>query len=378
MTSARQLSEIESVRGIAALLVCIYHIPMWQPDLFNIPFIRSSHVMVELFFVLSGFVICRAYGERLTSWQALGRFQWLRFGRLYPVHLLFLGFWLAVEFAKFWLTANTSIDSPNTQPFGQNSVGALIEQLFLVQSLGFSNHATTFNFPAWSISTEFYTYLIFGLLALLIPRQRVGASALLILGCLGLLVFWADGIGTFDKMLRCLAGFFIGCLAYEGLKQAEQAGHKPWPAILLALSLVSILVFLWIKPADRRFDLLIFPLTAGLLACVVLCREGFVNRWLRHKLLLKLGLISYSVYMGHVSVIWTVTQFFRVVLRRSEVVMANGQSVPVLSAAEAAAAYGFVIVATLLLASLVYRLIENPARMWSRQVAWSGIATRTS
>ncbi|WP_457832877.1 acyltransferase family protein, partial [Staphylococcus aureus] len=142
-----------------ALLVVFYHIPNWNP-LFDIGIVRSGYLMVHLFFVLSGFVIYNAYAARIDSAQDLMRFQFLRFGRLYPVHLLFLLVYVLFEVAKYVGQARLGIVSPNSQPFRENSVTALVQQIFLVQAIGPSGHPTSFNTPAWSISVEFYTYLI--------------------------------------------------------------------------------------------------------------------------------------------------------------------------------------------------------------------------
>ena len=54
--SSTKVEELESIRGLAALLVVFYHIPKWNP-LLEIGIINNGYLMVELFFVLSGFVI---------------------------------------------------------------------------------------------------------------------------------------------------------------------------------------------------------------------------------------------------------------------------------------------------------------------------------
>lgn len=84
-----RIEELESVRGVAALLVVFFHIPKWN-DILYVNIINNGYLMVELFFVLSGFVMVSAYSERILSVRDLVRFQFLRLGRLYPVHLIFL------------------------------------------------------------------------------------------------------------------------------------------------------------------------------------------------------------------------------------------------------------------------------------------------
>ena len=57
-----KIEELESIRGIAAFLIVFFHLPKWNPIL-DIGLVNNGYLMVELFFVLSGFVIFRAKVE---------------------------------------------------------------------------------------------------------------------------------------------------------------------------------------------------------------------------------------------------------------------------------------------------------------------------
>lgn len=59
-----KIHELESIRGIAALLIVVHHIPSWNALFYDITIIKNASLMVELFFVLSGFVIFKAYSEK--------------------------------------------------------------------------------------------------------------------------------------------------------------------------------------------------------------------------------------------------------------------------------------------------------------------------
>jgi len=94
---ARRIEPLESLRVIAALAVAIFHFRTPSPLAAN-AFIEHADLMVDLFFVLSGFVIALNYRERIGSfWDAL-TFQHRRFWRLYTLHLftlmVFVGMWL--------------------------------------------------------------------------------------------------------------------------------------------------------------------------------------------------------------------------------------------------------------------------------------------
>ena len=78
---APHFAALDSIRGIAALSVVLFHIG-WRDIVGDLSYARNSYLMVDLFFVLSGFVIFYAYGARLKSIPDVSRFMWLRFWRL--------------------------------------------------------------------------------------------------------------------------------------------------------------------------------------------------------------------------------------------------------------------------------------------------------
>src|ERR1700730_13983011 len=140
-----KIEELESIRGIAALLVVLFHMPSWNARLHDIGFIRNGYYMVDLFFVLSGFVMNLNYCDRLHGVRDLARFQFLRLGRLYPVHLLFL--LLAVLTAAATSIASIAfvLKIPSGSAFKDATLGSFTEQLLLIHSLGFFKMEHPFN-----------------------------------------------------------------------------------------------------------------------------------------------------------------------------------------------------------------------------------------
>lgn len=77
-----RFDALDGLRGVAALCVVIYHRKLWL----GLPLFGEGYLAVDFFFMLSGFVIGHAYGERLASKSlALGKFAWLRAERLWPL-----------------------------------------------------------------------------------------------------------------------------------------------------------------------------------------------------------------------------------------------------------------------------------------------------
>ena len=98
--AASRFRALDGWRGICALLVAAHHVEVhgwlyWQP------LIRNAWLFVDFFFVLSGFVIAHAYGERLGKTHEIGVFVARRLGRLWPLHVAVLLALIALELAHF-------------------------------------------------------------------------------------------------------------------------------------------------------------------------------------------------------------------------------------------------------------------------------------
>jgi peptidoglycan/LPS O-acetylase OafA/YrhL len=359
-----KIEELESIRGIAAVLVVVFHMPGWNPWLTDVRFIRNSYYMVDLFFVLSGFVMNLNYGDRLHGVRDLARFQFLRLGRLYPVHLLFL--LVAVLTAtSSWIAATVfGLHIPNGTAFKDATIATFTEQLLLIHSLGFFKIAHPFNLPSWSISVEFYTYLVFGILCL-ISRYVLRLSAFVVLAgaALVLLSIGGDAVGNFSEILQCLAGYFLGCLV--AAIAARHAFHLPRGSTFAALA--AMCLFLCLRQAPK-FDVLIFFLSAALIIAVICSRDDIAKSILRGRSLRFLGLVSYSIYMSHTFVLWVCNQFVRLVLRRPEAIV-DGIITPQLSLWGACLWYAIAVGATIALSALVFKFVEDPFRLKSKEFA---------
>jgi peptidoglycan/LPS O-acetylase OafA/YrhL len=369
----QKIEELESIRGLAALLVVLFHMPAWNASLHAIRLIQNSYYMVDLFFVLSGFVMYLNYGNRLHTGRDLARFQFLRLGRLYPVHFLFL--LLAVlAAAASWIAATLfGLHIPNGSAFKDASFGGFAAQLLLIHSLGFFDVAHSFNGPSWSISVEFYTYLLFGSLCLISLRAlRLCTFIALAGGALWLLSFGAGYVGSFAEILQCLAGYFVGCLVAALVARLPRA--LPRGSALLALA--AMVGFLCLRQ-DPQFAISIFLISALLVLAVVGSRDGFTKRILRHRALRFLGLLSYSIYMSHALILWACNQFVRVVLHRPEAVV-DGISTPRLSLYGGLLWYAIAITVTILVSTLVFYRIEDPLRLKSKDFARRFMTSRGS
>ena len=93
---------LDSWRGIAALLVAIFHLNVFSP-VYSLDFFRNAFLFVDFFFVLSGFVITHSYGDRMGTLDGVGNFAVRRFNRLWPLHAIVLLAFVLVEVAKVFM-----------------------------------------------------------------------------------------------------------------------------------------------------------------------------------------------------------------------------------------------------------------------------------
>jgi peptidoglycan/LPS O-acetylase OafA/YrhL len=351
---------LTSLRGIAAVLVVLFH-----AQIFGLaPYFASAtmlpvkgYIWVDFFFMLSGFVIAHAYGQRFASGisrRDLGDYLTARFARIYPLHFAMLMVFLAIELARpsvfgdFYPVANRAggfgpIDFMTPSFFGH---------LFLVQALPFHAH-TSWNAPAWSISCEAAVYFAFPVLFLALARR--GRSmlwlAMLVAAATLTVVYVLAEPHSLDagyNILRCAAEFTIGlCL------QRLYAGHG-LPAILtrdvVAWPVVGVLVLsLHLGLSD-----LLLVAELALLLLVAVANRGRLRAALETRVPEFLGRISYSIYMVHFPIFFVAALAARA-LGGPDALMRQ-------SAAVRGVLFLFALAFVIALATLTYRAIEVPCR----------------
>jgi peptidoglycan/LPS O-acetylase OafA/YrhL len=357
-----KINTLESIRGLAAMLVVIHHVPDWNARIWSISIIRNGYLMVDLFFVLSGFVIYKAYAGKLDSFGKLLRFQFLRLGRLYPIHLFFLAMFVLIEASKYFAQSKYGLAMPNSVPLRENNWVALIEQLFLLQAIGPTGNSLSFNSAAWSISVEFYTYLIFGLTVLY--AQKAKHIMFAALASIALVLLIGRMTPDWTVLVRCIAGFFTGCLTATLADNLKMRFHSALPGVIF----LALIAFLQLK-TGLHFDPLIYLLSAALILTLACSGHGWLKSVLNWRVMTWLGTISYSIYMSQTMVIWMINQVFRVALK-APVLLAGGRVNPQLPLAEALIGYAAVIVCVLVISQITYRLIEAPFRKKSRDLVF--------
>jgi peptidoglycan/LPS O-acetylase OafA/YrhL len=267
------MEALDSLRGICALLVAVFHYPL-MGVVRTSAFIEHSYLFVDFFFVLSGFVIATSSERKLQDGQWRG-FLLRRFLRLYPLHILTLLVFVSAAVAMGQLNSDE-----------QHSAGAVLSNVFLLQGFGF-HHSLTWNWPAWSISVEAALYVAFAILVS-VRAPLVTYAGMALIGVGVLLYLGPKAAGTYDiGMFRGLAGFFIGVLLTR-LPKIELGSWAEVATLGLAAAFVTF------------NETLPFAALAFAPAVYVLSHsDGVISKALNRPWLVSLGTWSFGIYMLH-------------------------------------------------------------------------------
>lgn len=341
------------------MAVALYHLRC-SSFLTTNSFIANADLMVDFFFVLSGFVIAYNYLDRITSTSSLIQFQKKRFWRLYPLHIVTLLVFLGIESAKFAVEKKSGITAA-FPAFSVSDGSAFLQQIFLMHAI--VDDGKSFNYPSWSISTEFYTYLLFGLVTLWCVNRKLPAY-LTMLALAVTVQNFGDilGIPGHDSPIwGCILGFFLGVVTCYMIRNSTLS--RPGMTILSSGLLVACIAAVSWTPQGWFRESGIPILFAILIASLYLSpRHSKFWQSLSSPPLVFLGKISYSIYMIHAAFWWVSSQFLRFVLKiPTETIPGEGTRLAMneLSAILYAVLGLAAIVA---LSALTYKVIENPWR----------------
>ncbi len=294
---------LDGWRGVCAVLVALHHIEVhgwlyWQP------LIRNAWLFVDFFFVLSGFVIAHAYGAKLGSGAGVKDFVIRRLGRLWPLHVAVLSALVLLELSHLIISHIHPMGDTRAAFVLDRAPLTILTNLFLVQALGLHDFET-WNGPAWSISCEFYTYLVFAAVCFFAAGRKarlIVAALLAIAGAVILARFSDYGMReTFHwAIFRCFYGFFVGVLAYEAWRAGAARALGGTLAELAALA--AVVAFILLVPGERALEYLAPPLFA-LVVLVFAGEKGLVSRAMTWRPAAALGRWSYSIYMVHTLVL---------------------------------------------------------------------------
>lgn len=303
------IKSLEGIRGIAALIVALYHLEVGA-DHFSI--IRNGYLFVDLFFVLSGFVMYASYASSLSTTVDFRAFLIRRIGRLMPLLIFSTLFFVFVanvivlaKRAVLSYGSTSILHSPEQADFLIPAASEVIATLTLTHGMGVFDRLIL-NTPSWSISVEFYAYVLFAALCLLlVAKKRIAAFA--ILSVIGLVIsIWASVMIhdclvqkgclslTYDFAFpRAVHSFFMGalvaCFSHAMSRSFESLQLPACGMLVVLLSVVDAYPIVSFA----------FPLAFAILILSICHDEGRVASILKPRFFQMLGQRSYSIYLMH-------------------------------------------------------------------------------
>jgi peptidoglycan/LPS O-acetylase OafA/YrhL len=338
------------LRGIAALCVFSYHLHL--NELFSSPAFEViarlsawASVAVDLFFMLSGYILCHVYFmNRKLEWRS---FFVARLARIVPLAVGVVGFCSALDAYSFLR---------HGIPSSELALQRLIPNLLLIQGLWGDAVANSINPPSWSISVELFLYVaLFPLLCAVgevIKSSRVISVTVAFVCIAGLAACYHENIvpPSAHWLMRGVFGFSFGFVA----RVSDLETWAPRKSLVVAgiICLIAMTALLLTQQATAT---VLVPIVA--LLCVASAPNGTIlSRLLSGRGLTWLGEHSYSIYLLHHPLM---VLFNRLILYPSQ---KNG----IFSDDAIIKATACKVVFTLVLAAVCYRYFEVPVRAYLR------------
>lgn len=363
MNPDKEIKSLTGLRGIAAIYVMLFHFFIGQR--FTNPLttlLAHGYLAVDIFFVLSGFVMTLTYShlfDRGHSLSNYGKFLGKRVARVYPLYL-------AGTLCAFVLIRCKILEPPHLK------LGfALLWNLLMVQAWGVTE---SLDGPGWSISAEWAAYLLYPLFLFCLARTRFGRWIAITLS-FGVLVCLTaipashahavDAAAVLDvhtsqyalPVFRCLSEFVLGMVAYQLFTTpiGKTFASKRWIQDTLA---VAVILMLTIPRTDLLVACLIPPLLVGLAQ-----GGSYTARILSSAPFETAGRYSYSIYMIH-TLLYGILGWIHYQINAAG--FKHGQTFAALAG----------ISLTIPLSALAYQTIEKPGRAFIRNLL-EGRATAT-
>jgi peptidoglycan/LPS O-acetylase OafA/YrhL len=323
------LTNLTPLRGIAALLTVIFHVDLMIGGGGNMLVKYSDslvltrmYLMVDFFFILSGFIMLHVYGkwfaEKVTE-SSFKNFTIARFARVYPLHFFTLLYCVLL----YTVSGVFLGEDHNPMSLITNNLAAIPANLFLLHSMN-TTEWFTWNNASWSISTEWWMYMVFPFLVAGFKKLNTIFVTIVGVTCfVGYLfiTYYIVPIVTVPAsipftavnpadlsinvsyqygFLRCFFGFVLGMVVYQFYTK-ELYQKILGNGIVLLIATFALFICMHFALADV-ITVILFP--------IILLSSAFgsanVNAILGSKPLQKLGDWSFSIYLVHQPLLYTI------------------------------------------------------------------------
>ena len=315
-TNQVYLPEIDGIRFLAILLVVLFHIHGYfvaktpiifadnqnEYNLLN-TFLGNGNRGVEIFFVLSGFILCLPFANHYINTEkkvSLSRYYLRRLTRLEPPYFIAMTAVLLMQLMMHIHPASVLVPS-------------WLASLIYSHNIIF-HHKSLLTTVAWSLEIEIQFYLIAPLLFSVLSLNKIARRALLVAAYTILLLFQKWYHPPFASLYGFAQYFLAGILLADVYVSNNTSGffNKKWSA-LFAVLCFAVIIFMpfYHLPAIRGLSFLsrfCFPLTIALFFYVVLKNDSVKNLF-SYKFIPVIGGMCYSIYLLHYTIISVVGRY---------------------------------------------------------------------
>jgi len=299
----KNLNLVQVLRGVASLLVVFFHTTINSREIFGKDFCFNFFLFggagVDIFFVLSGFIITYTCARSITHTDKLLPFLRRRFVRIFPTYWIIITIFILIQlvlpsFYKTHYDFHTS-----------NLVGTL----FLLPG------HTMVNGVSWTLSYELFFYLLFSI-GFLLPNKKIAfvLSMLYALAIIGIAIagysFEPGNKWPFLCTFPMNVEFFMGVLAAALIPRIPQGSASP-------LLIIGVLLFLGggiftdqnLQLLPNVFNRVIIFGIPSFFIIIGLVKMELSKHINVHNILLSLGEASYSLYLLHLPIIVACMRF---------------------------------------------------------------------
>jgi len=360
-------TELDGLRALAILAVVAFHCLIF-PVTGHSVLARAVRLPsggwggVDVFFVLSGFLVGGILMDNRGQANQLRRFLIRRLVRIVPVY--------AVVVASFYLLPAVFSYPTDDWPFA--GAPPWWSYATLTQNFAFpiQGHDTIYLGPTWSLAVEVQVYLIMGLVLTRAPQRLI--RPIMVVGvvaaeaCRTIATITGHGIFAYYLLPTRIDGACLGVLTALLVRDEALTGivrrwtPTIWISVFVAFASAAVLSIvgqgIGSIGANLYTHLALALATAATIAVLIGTPSGSINNILRAPALIYLGTISYGVYLIHRPVVGLA----HLILASRDVAIRGWQD---------AFATAIGLGATLILAQVSWRFFEAPLIGWSHRIS---------
>jgi peptidoglycan/LPS O-acetylase OafA/YrhL len=295
---AADIRSLTGVRGVAAVIIVIYHYGKFRLDLGSdatVWTVPHGYLPVDMFFMLSGFVIGHVYKDAFLAdpWTSYRVFLIKRFARLYPAYIVISAFYVL----------KIALGLTGEETFARFDGLDIVGNLLMLVGWGLNIYPLIG--VSWASSAELGSYVAAPVLMKYTLQKSVGwCLACIALSLIGIYLISISGQGASGPLdvvqrnsllplLRAVVGFTLGLATFRFAHHLDRLAATVQDILVIVVPAAMIAVAVFTKD-DLPIYLLFIPFIA------ILSRDGRVAQLLfGNRLVYHLGVISYSIYLIH-------------------------------------------------------------------------------